>query len=114
MSSSHLFQVLGGHVYLLVLSLEGLSMSPEVESSCEPVTRVGHSRRMDIFFGFFPGFLKFFFPYCFCLFLLWLLLGVRSSRKGRGRSAKASVMERKGGNSGLHWFRVSLGSVSCP
>ena len=65
------------------------------------------------FFPFFSptAFVLFFFCFGFC----WECFpSTRSSRKGRGRSAKASVMERKGGNSGFHWFRVSLGSVSCP
>ena len=68
-----------------------------------------------------------FFPYCFSFCFCWeCFTSTRSSRKGRGRSTKASVTVTKGGNrkgipltrdffalSLAYWFRVSLGSVSC-
>ena len=57
---------------------------------------------------FFPGmlfrfcsgnFASRFFPYCFCFCFCWeCFTSTRSSRKGRGRSTRASVTVTKGGN----------------
>ena len=48
--------------------------------------------------GYFPDFFTFF-PYCFCFRFCWeCFTSTRSSRKGRGRSTKASVTVTKGGN----------------